>query len=80
MPRFAANLTMLWPELPVLDRFRVAAQAGFKRVEILFVHELERIAQCATSTALRRTKRPSLRCSASADAARVSQLSAPVII
>src|SRR5438105_12373039 len=32
---------MLWPELPVLDRFRAAAQAGFRRVEILFVHELD---------------------------------------
>src|SRR5437763_2515697 len=41
MPRFAANLTMLWPELDVLDRFRAAAQAGFRRVEILFVHELD---------------------------------------
>jgi hydroxypyruvate isomerase len=41
MPRFAANLTMLWPELDVYDRFRAAAQAGFRRVEILFVHELD---------------------------------------
>jgi len=41
MPRFAANLTMLWQELPVLERFRAAAQAGFRRVEILFVHELD---------------------------------------
>jgi len=41
VPRFAANLTMLWQELPVLERFRAAAQAGFRRVEILFVHELE---------------------------------------
>jgi hydroxypyruvate isomerase len=41
VPRFAANLTMLWPELPVLERFRAAAQAGFRRVEILFVHELD---------------------------------------
>jgi len=41
LPRFAANLTMLWPELPVLDRFRAAAQAGFRRVEILFVHDLD---------------------------------------
>src|SRR2546421_1576755 len=32
---------MLWPELPVLDRFSAAAQAGFRRVEILFVHELD---------------------------------------
>jgi hydroxypyruvate isomerase len=41
MPRFAANLTMLWPELDVYDRFRAAAQAGFRRVEILFVHPLD---------------------------------------
>jgi len=41
MPRFAANLTMLWPELDVYQRFRAAAQAGFRRVEILFVHELD---------------------------------------
>jgi hydroxypyruvate isomerase len=41
MPRFAANLTMLWPELDVYDRFRAAAEAGFRRVEILFVHPLD---------------------------------------
>jgi hydroxypyruvate isomerase len=41
MPRFAANLTMLWPELDVYQRFRAAAQAGFRRVEILFVHALD---------------------------------------
>ena len=41
MPRFAANLTMLWPQLPLLERFRAAAEAGFSRVEILFVHELD---------------------------------------
>src|SRR5690348_9302573 len=41
MPRFSANLTMLWPELDVYDRFRAAAQAGFRRVEILFVHALD---------------------------------------
>src|SRR3954465_11465261 len=32
---------MLWPELPVLERFRAAAEAGFRRVEILFVHDLD---------------------------------------
>ena len=42
MPRFAANLSMLWPELDVYDRFRAASEAGFKRVEILFVHVLDR--------------------------------------
>src|SRR2546421_134616 len=41
MPRFAANLTMLWPDLDVYDRFRTAAEAGFRRVEILFVHALD---------------------------------------
>jgi hydroxypyruvate isomerase len=39
--RFSANLTMLWPELPVLERFHAAARAGFHRVEILFVHEVD---------------------------------------
>jgi hydroxypyruvate isomerase len=42
MPKFAANLSMLWPELDVYDRFRAAADAGFTKVEILFVHALDR--------------------------------------
>jgi hydroxypyruvate isomerase len=42
MPRYAANLSMLWPELDVYDRFSAAAEAGFRRVEILFVHQLDR--------------------------------------
>lgn len=41
MPNFAANLSMLWPELDVYDRFKAAADAGFSRVEILFVHALD---------------------------------------
>lgn len=36
MPRFAASLSMLFTELPFLDRFEVAAKAGFKAVEVLF--------------------------------------------
>ena len=36
MSRFAANLSMLYPELPFLDRFAAAAQDGFKAVEFLF--------------------------------------------
>jgi len=36
MPRFAANLTMLFTEQPFLDRFERAARAGFKGVEFLF--------------------------------------------
>ena len=36
MPRFAANLSMMYPDLPFLDRFEAAAQDGFKAVEYLF--------------------------------------------
>ncbi|MEO6032918.1 MAG: hydroxypyruvate isomerase [Burkholderiaceae bacterium] len=36
MPRFAANLTMLFNEQPFLDRFEHAARAGFDAVEFLF--------------------------------------------
>ncbi|MDP9045608.1 MAG: hydroxypyruvate isomerase [Pseudomonadota bacterium] len=36
MPRFAANLTMLFTEHPFLDRFERAARAGFDAVELLF--------------------------------------------
>jgi hydroxypyruvate isomerase len=41
MPRFAANLTMLFTELPFLDRFDAAARAGFKAVEFLFPYAFE---------------------------------------
>jgi hydroxypyruvate isomerase len=36
MPNFAANLTMLFTELPFLERFEAAANAQFKAVEFLF--------------------------------------------
>ncbi len=36
MPRFAANLTLLFNEVPFLDRFEAAAKAGFTAVEFLF--------------------------------------------
>jgi hydroxypyruvate isomerase len=36
MPRFAANLTMLFTEVPFLDRFERAAANGFTAVEFLF--------------------------------------------
>lgn len=36
MPRFAANLTMLFNEVDFLDRFAAAGAAGFKGVEFLF--------------------------------------------
>ena len=41
MPKYAANLSMLWPELDVYDRFAAAAAAGFRRIEILFIHALD---------------------------------------
>jgi hydroxypyruvate isomerase len=39
MPRFAANLTMLFTELPFLDRFKAAADSGFSAVEFLFPYD-----------------------------------------
>jgi hydroxypyruvate isomerase len=36
MPRFAANLSFLYPELPFLSRFEAAAADGFQAVEFLF--------------------------------------------
>lgn len=36
MPRFAANLTMLFTEYPFIERFDRAAAAGFNAVEFLF--------------------------------------------
>ncbi len=39
MPRFAANLTMLFTEVPSLQRPELAAQAGFDGAEILFPYD-----------------------------------------
>ena len=39
MPRFAANLSMMFNEVPFLDRFEAAAKAGFRAVEFLFPYE-----------------------------------------
>ncbi len=36
MPKFAANLTMLYLEYPLLERIERAARAGFRGVEILY--------------------------------------------
>jgi hydroxypyruvate isomerase len=41
MPRFAANLTMLYPEHDFLDRFAAAARDGFEAVEYLFPYAWE---------------------------------------
>ena len=39
MPKFAANLTMMFTEVPFPARFAAAAKAGFKAVEFLFPYE-----------------------------------------
>lgn len=39
MPRFAANLTMMFAERAFLDRFQAAADAGFEAVEYLFPYD-----------------------------------------
>ncbi len=39
MPKFAANLTMLYHECDFLDRFQAAADSGFKGVEYLFPYD-----------------------------------------
>ena len=51
MPRFAANLSMLFTELPFMQRFEAAAAAGFEAVEYLFpypfpTHELAAALLC----------------------------------
>ena len=40
MPRFAANLTAMFTELPMLQRFDAAKAAGFEGVEILFPYDI----------------------------------------
>jgi hydroxypyruvate isomerase len=42
MPRFAANLTMMFTEVPFLDRFGKAAEAGFEAVGFLFPYDFDR--------------------------------------
>jgi len=41
MPRFAANLSLLFPELGFLERFAAAREAGFDGVEFLFPYAFE---------------------------------------
>ncbi len=41
MIRYAANLTMLFTEVPFLERFERAAAAGFRAVEFLFAHNVD---------------------------------------
>jgi 2-dehydrotetronate isomerase len=52
VPRFAANLSMMFTEVPFLDRFAAAGSAGFSAVEFLSPYEYpcETIAQCAKAS------------------------------
>jgi hydroxypyruvate isomerase len=58
MPRFAANLTMMFNEVPFLDRFEAAAEAGFTAVEFLFPYQYQakdvgdRLHRCGLTQAL----------------------------
>ncbi len=42
MPKFAANLTMMFKEVDFLDRFEQAAQCGFKAVEFLWPYDYDK--------------------------------------
>mgnify|MGYP005847871843 CR=1 FL=1 len=42
MPRFCANLTMLYNEIDFLERFAAAAKAGFRGVEYLFPYPYDK--------------------------------------
>ena len=42
MPKFAANLTMLFNEMPFVDRFAAAKAAGFSGVEYLFPYDFDK--------------------------------------
>ena len=42
MPKFAANLTMLYNEIDFMDRFDAAAKAGFRGVEYLFPYPYDK--------------------------------------
>lgn len=55
MPKFCANLTMLFTEYPLLERPMAAAKAGFDAVEILFPYD-ENAAELGT--VLARAKMP----------------------
>ena len=49
MPRFSANLTLLFGEVPFLERFAAARRAGFEAVEFVspYEHAPEEVARAA---------------------------------
>ena len=58
MVKLAANLSMMFQDLPFLDRFNAAAEAGFSGVEFLFPYDhdaaliAERAQQCGLQVVL----------------------------
>jgi hydroxypyruvate isomerase len=55
MPKFAANLSLLFNEHPFLERFAAAAAAGFRYVEYQYPYEFDKaeVAQAASGHGLR---------------------------
>jgi hydroxypyruvate isomerase len=55
MPRFAANLSLLFNELPFMERFAAAKAAGFEAVEYLFPYAFDKneLAQALKANGLR---------------------------
>ena len=60
MPRLAANLSMMFNEVPFLERFTAARKAGFEGVEFLFPYDhdlltapVHQVAQHANPVGLR---------------------------
>jgi len=49
MPKLAANISLLFPQLPFLDRFAAAAKAGFRYVEYQFPYSFGSAAEVAAS-------------------------------
>lgn len=55
MPKLAANISLLFNDRPFPDRYKAAADAGFKAVECLFPydHPVEDLKACLTDNGLR---------------------------
>jgi hydroxypyruvate isomerase len=49
MPKLAANLSLLFPQLPFLERFAAAARAGFRYVEYQFPYPFGSAAEVASA-------------------------------
>jgi len=54
LPKFAANLGLLWPDRPLLERMEAAARSGFRAVEFHFPYATPAIelARCARALGL----------------------------